>query len=169
MVFIILFMGSLYSVLTPDPEQILDELKKFQGGVADTSTLIYLDRINLLLRVSNFFKLLVTPDVVCEFGRPPAGCIVCGETCVRGADQAVLQLATKLCLPVLSEDRQLLMSSRDQGLKYYNTLMILLVLLFQQKLSLAEYQRAYSSLLKIARYSPAVWQVGEQVFSLYVR
>ena len=156
-------------MLKPDPEQILDELKKFQGGVADTSTLIYLDRINLLPRVSKFFQLLITPDVVREFGRPPAGCILCGETCVGDADQAVLQLATELRLPVLSEDRQLLMSSRGLGLKYYNTLMILLALLHQQKLSLAEYQRAYSFLRKIARYSPAVWQVGEQVFSLYVR
>ena len=156
-------------MLKPDPEQILDELKKFQGGVADTSTLIYLDRINLLPWVSNSFQLLVTPDVVREFGRTPEECVICGELCAEGADQAVLQLATKLCLPVLSEDRQLLMSSRDLGLKYYNTLMILLALLHQKKLSLAEYQRAYSSLLKIARYNSAVWQVGEQVFSLYVR
>jgi hypothetical protein len=156
-------------VLKPDPEQILDELKKFQGGVADTSTLIYLDRINLLPWVSKFFQLLITPDVVREFGRPPAECILCGETCVGGADQAVLQLATELRLPVLSEDRQLLMSSRGLGLKYYNTLMILLALLLQQRISLTKYERAYTSLRETARYSPAVWQVGEQVFSLYVR
>lgn len=156
-------------MLKPDPEQILDELKKIQGGVADTSTLIYLDRINLLPQVSEFFQLQIPPDVVQEFGRPPAGCIVCGELCAEGADQAVLQLATKLRLPVLSEDRQLLMSSRGLGLKYYNTLMILLALLFQKKINPAEYERAYSSLRETARYSPAVWQVGEQVFSLYVR
>jgi hypothetical protein len=151
-------------VLKPDPEQILDELKKFCGGVADTSTLIYLERINLLPLVSKYFQLLVAPDVVREFGRTPAGCIVCGEICVEGADQAVLQLATKFRLPALSEDRRLLMSSHRHGVKYYNTLMILLALLLQQKLSLAEYQRAYSCLREIARYSPAVWQVGEQVF-----
>ena len=155
--------------MKPDPEQILDELKKFYGGVADTSTLIYLDRINLLPLVSKYFQLLVAPDVAREFGRPPAGCIVCGEICVEGADQAVLQLATEFSLPVLSEDRRLLISSRALGLKYYNTLMILLALLHQQKINLTEYERAYTSLRETARYSPAVWQVGEQVFSLYVR
>ncbi len=169
MAFIILFPGSLYSVLTPDPEQILDELKRFQRGVADTSTLIYLDRINLLPLVSNSFQLLVTPDVVREFGRTPEECVICGELCAEGADQAVLQLAIKLNLPVLSEDRQLLMSSHRYGVKYYNTLMILLALLFQRKINSAEYEIAYTSLRETARYSPAVWQVGEQVFSLYVR
>jgi hypothetical protein len=151
--------------LSVDPERIISELNALRGGVADTCTLIYLERIDLLPLVSEFFQLLIPPDVVQEFGRVPAGCIICGESYAGGADQAVLQLATEHRLPVLSEDRQLLMSSHSLGLKYYNTLMILLALLHQQRLNLEEYQRAYSSLHKIARYSPAVWQVGEQVFS----
>ena len=48
-----------------------------------------------------------------------------------------------------------------------NTLMILMALLIQRQISLEEYQNAYSSLHEIARYSPAVWQVGQQFFSLY--
>ena len=156
-------------ILSVDPERIVSELKELRGGVADTCTLIYLERIDLLPLVSDFFHLQVPFDVVQEFGHPLPECVLCGNTCIGDADQAVMKLALEQRVPVLSEDRQLLMSSRDLGLKYYNTLMILLVLLFQQKLSLAEYQRAYSSLREIARYSPAVWQVGEQVFSLYVR
>jgi hypothetical protein len=156
-------------VLPSDSEQILEELKKLHGGVADTSTLIYLDRIKLLPLVCEFYQLQIPLDVVQEFGRAPAGGILCGETYVGGADQAVLEMATELHLPVLSEDRQLLMSSRFLKLKYYNTLMILLALLLQKRISPAEYERAYASLRETARYSPAVWQVGEQVFSLYVR
>ena len=156
-------------MLKPDPEQITYELKRFQGGVADTCTLIYLERINLLVTAGRSFRLLVPPDVVQEFGHPLPGCITCGKTCIGDADQAVLQLAHERHVPVLSEDRQLLMSSRRLGLNYYNTLMILLALLLQQKISLEEYQRAYSCLREIARYSSAVWQVGEEVFSLYVR
>lgn len=156
-------------MLKPDPEQIFDELKKFQGGVADTSTLIYLERIDLLVTTGRSFQLLVSPDVMQEFGHPLPGCIPCGKACKGNADRAVLQLALERGLPVLSEDRQLLMSSHRHGVKYYNTLMILLALLLQKRISPAVYQRAYSSLHKIARYSPAVRQVGEQVFSLYVR
>ena len=149
-------------------DSILSELRALRGGVADTCTLIYLERIDMLAQVSGFFQLLVPPDVVQEFGRVPARCTISGESS-GDADQAVLQLAAERSLPVLSEDRQLLMSSRGLGLKYYNTLMILLALLHQQKISLAEYERAYASLRRIARYSPAVWQVGDQVFSLFAR
>lgn len=156
-------------MLKPDPEQITGELERFQGGVADTCTLIYLERSNLLVTAGRSFRLLVPPDVVQEFGRPLPGCVTCAGTSTGDADGSVMQLALEFHVPVLSEDRQLLMSSSRLGLKYYNTLMILLALLLQQKISLAEYQRAYSSLHEIARYSPAVRQVGERVFSLYVR
>ena len=141
----------------------------FQGGVVDTCTLIYLERTNLLVAAGRSFRLLVPPDVVQEFGHPLPGCVTCTGTCTGDADGAVMQTAIELQLPVLSEDRQLLMSSHRLGLKYYNTLMILLALLFQQKISLEEYQQSYSSLREIARYSTAVWQMGVQVFSLYVR
>ena len=150
-------------------ENIISELKTLHRAVADTSTLIYLERIHLLTLAGTSFQLLIPPDVVQEFGRVAPECTVCGEPSAEGADQAVIQLAVELHLPVLSEDRKLLMSSRRLGLKYYNTLMILLALLLQQRISCREYEQAYADLRKTARYSPAVWQVGEQVFSLYVR
>ena len=156
-------------MLKIDPEKIVSELKMFQGGVADTSTLIYLDSIDLLLTAGRVFQLLVPPDVVQEFGDPLPGCMICGMECNGNADRAVVQLALERSMPVLSEDRQLLKHSRRLGLQYYNTLMILLALLHQQKLTLDDYQKAYFSLRGTARYSPAVWQVGQQVFSLFVR
>jgi len=157
-------------VVKPDPEQIAGQLKRFQGGVADTSTLIYLDGIDLLELSCRVFQLLVPRDVQQEFGRAVPGAISCGDRCTGNADQAVLQLALARGVPLLSEDKRLLMRGRRLGVcSYYNSLMILLALLSQQRLTLEEYQKSYSSLRKIARYSPAVWQVGEHVFSLFVR
>ena len=155
--------------VTITAERIIKELITLRGGVADTCTLIYLEQTGMLSLVSDYFQLLIPADVVREFGRTPPGCVTGSESYAGDADQAVVLLAKEFHLPVLSEDRRLLMSCRDQGLKYYNTLMILLALLHQQKIHVNEYHRAYSSLQKVARYSPAVWLVGEQVFSLYVR
>ncbi len=156
-------------MLKQDIEQIAVDLQEFDGGVADTCTLIYLERIHLLSSVSNFFQLLIFPAIVQEFGRHPAGCTLCRAIPAANPDQAVVRLAHELQVPVLSEDHQVLMAGRRLGLKYYNTLMILLALLLQEKISPAEYRKAYVSLLDFARYSPAVRQVGEQVFSLYLR
>jgi hypothetical protein len=156
-------------MVKPDIEQIAAELFKFRGGIVDTCTLIYLERIHLLSTVSQCFQLLILPDIVQEFGRHPTGCTLCKAISAAGPDQAVVRLAHELQLPVLSEDRQVLMAARSQGLRYYNTMMILLALLLQKKINLAGYEKAYASLLKFARYSSAVRQVGEQVFSLYIR
>lgn len=157
------------SILNVDPEKILSELHVLRGGVADTSTVIYLERLHLLAQAGEFLQLLLPPDVVLELGWFPKGCVISGELCAAGADKAVLSLAVEHHMPVLSEDRRLLMAGRRLGVKHYNTLMILLALLIQEKLCLEEYRRAHSSLREIARYNSAVWQVGEKVFSLYVR
>ena len=153
----------------PDPEQIIEELHGFQGGVADTCTLIYLKRINMLAKTARSFQLLVPADVMHELGCLPPGCIICAVKSAENTDRAVIQLALDRQVAVLSEDRKLLMACRWQGLHYYNSLMILLALLLQQKLSLGEYKKGYALLRGIARYSSEVWHVGDQVFSLYVR
>jgi len=152
-----------------DPAIIAGELKMFQGGVADTSTLIYLDGIGLLELCSRNFQFLVSPDVIAEFGRPLPECLLCGGTCTGNADQSVLDLALERDVPVLSEDRGLLMNAARHNLPYYNSLMIMLALLFQHKLGQDEYSRAHEDLVGIARYSPEVLDIGRQVFSLFVR
>ena len=156
-------------VSDPDPALIISELKIFQGGVADTSTLIYMEGIELLELCSRTFRLLVIPEVIAEFGRPLPECTLCGGGSIGNADRSVVRLALERGVPVLSEDKALLMSADRLGLPYYNSLMIVLALLFQKKLGLDAYHRAYNELVGIARYSPAVLQVGRQVFSLFAR
>jgi hypothetical protein len=155
--------------ILPDPAALLDELTTLDGGVTDTSTLIYLDKIQLLHRAGKDMQLLLPPDVVREFGRLPEGCVVCGQPSAGGADQAVIQLAGELNLPVFSEDRQLLLSACSKKLHYYNTLMLLLALVVQEKIDIGAYRQYLGRLRKISRYSAAVRQVGEDVFSLFVR
>ena len=153
----------------PDPAFIVSELRKFHGGAADTSTLIYLERIELLELCCRSFQFQVTPEVVAEFGRPLPDCMLCESGSMGNADRSVVRLALEQGVPVLSEDKALLMSADRLGLTYYNSLMIILALLFQKKLELDAYHGAYAELVTIARYSPAVLQVGRQVFSLFVR
>ncbi|RUM34968.1 MAG: hypothetical protein DSY58_07555 [Desulfobulbus sp.] len=152
-----------------DAEKTGAELLGLREGVTDTSTLIYLEEIHLLQKAIDCFQLLLPTGVVAEFGRCPAGCIVCGEKESRITDLAVVELAASRYLPVFSEDRQILRASAGVGLKYYNTLMLLLSLLLQNKIDISGYKKAHTCLQKTARYSPAVWQAGEKVFSLYVR
>jgi len=152
-----------------DAQKIREELIVLRDGVIDTSSLIYLEQIHLLQAAGDFFHFRVPSEVIDEFGRCPDGCVVYEKEEAITTDQAVVQLAEELKLPVFSEDRQLLMASGRLGLKYYNTLMLLLSLLLQKQIDLAGYHEAHACLQKTARYSPVVWQTGENVFSLYVR
>jgi len=93
-----------------DPAAIVTELKIFQGGVVDTSTLIYLEGIELLELCGRSFQLLVIPEVIAEFGRPLHECILCGSGSMGNTDQSVLCFALERGVPVLSEDKALLIS-----------------------------------------------------------
>jgi len=153
----------------PDPLLLAKELRMLAGGVVDTSTLIYLDRISLLGRVCSCLSLNMPLQVQDEFGHCPAGCKVVAGCNGLGADGAVVRMAQAAGNPVFSDDRLLLMAARSAGLSYYNTLMLLVALLLQEKISVSRYQKACSDLQRIAHYSDAVWAVGSEVFSLYVR
>jgi hypothetical protein len=152
-----------------DPAAILNRLCRFRGGVADTSTLIYLEKCSLLEQVCTEYRILVPGEVVREFGRLPSGCRTVGARDTKDADTAVLAQAAARSLPVLSEDGKLLLRCSRQGVEYYNCLMLLHALLVQDALDRAGFDRAYAALRCYARYSPGVWQVGRDVFSLFVR
>ena len=152
-----------------DAVKIGEELLDLRGGVIDTSSLIYLEKIQMLKTAADVFQFLLPAGVVEEFGCCPDGCMVHVVRESLSTDQAIVRLAEQLEQPVLSEDRQLLLASARQGLMYYNTLMLLLALVLQKKLDVARYGKACTGLREIARYSPVVWQAGAQVFSLYVR
>lgn len=156
------------SFILPDPIHLVQELRRLNAGIVDTSTLIYLEKIKLLNKVVKSFQLTCPVQVEREFGRCLTGMTVLFD-CPGKTDQAVVALARQLGLPVLSEDKQILMECRGDKISHYNTLMILLALLCQDVIRAAEYEKAYKKLRQAARYSPGVWQVGEKVFCLFVR
>ena len=149
-----------------DPAQLVAELRTLGGGAVDTSTLIYLDKCGLLETVGEHFDLLVAPGVAAEFGRSLPPCTLCRDAGPGDTDTAVLTLAAARHVPLLSEDRRLLQHCRKRAIPYYNTLMLLLALLIQGKIDDNGYRTARRILQRVARYSPAVWQVGDEVFAL---
>lgn len=148
-----------------DIDTLLVELLCFRGGVADTSTLIYLERLGLLARVSRCFSLVIIPQVAAEYGHTPAGTISLTTAPAGPADMVVCQAAHGLGLPVLSEDRHVLRAARAGQLSYYNTLMIVLACCAQGELALAAWAGIRRDLLAFARYGPSVVARGDAVFA----
>jgi hypothetical protein len=153
----------------PDITRLLARLRGLSSGAADTCTIIYLEKCGLLDLAADAFQLLVPPGVVAEFGRPLPGCILCSVEPTPDTDSAVLALALDRGIPLLSEDGRLLNRCRRKNIPHYNTLMLLLALLVQGKIDTTRYLEVHRVLLDVARYSPAVRQVGDHVFSLFMR
>jgi hypothetical protein len=147
-----------------DVERIARELLDFQGGVTDTSTLIYLERLGKLELAAHNFSLWIIPQVVEEYGAVPCG-IRLPEPVLSGPTDAVLcHVAQLLAQPVLSEDKQVLRNAQRRNIPHYNTLMIILALYARGMLTTESYDAVRLELPTFARYSPQVFAVGDAVF-----
>jgi hypothetical protein len=155
--------------LAVDQSAVLQELHGLRGGVVDTSTLIYLERLGLLSLAARSFSLLLIPQVIAEYGSCPEGCMPTPAADCGTTDELLCRVAQSLALPVLSEDRQVLRRARALDLSFYNTLMLVLALCAQDDLPLADYPDLRDHLCAFAHYSPQVIAAGDAVYRTLVR
>jgi hypothetical protein len=155
--------------ISGDQASLLRELQAFRGGVIDTSTLIYLERLGLLPRTTRCFSLLLIPQVVAEYGAQPEGAVLMAGPCSGTTDEALCQTAHALQQPVLSEDKQVLRRARALNLSFYNSLMIILALCSQGHLPLNIFPELRDKLYAFSRYSPGVLAVGDAVYEALLR
>lgn len=149
--------------LVIDQTAVLRELRQFRGGVADTSTLIYLDRLGVLPLAARSFALLLIPQVVDEYGALPEGAVLASAPDSGPTDHLLCRVAQSLGQPVLSEDKQVLRRARALNLAYYNTLMLVLALGIQGFFPLATCAALLARLRTFARYGPDVLAVGDRM------
>lgn len=140
---------------------ILADLRGLRGGIIDTSTLIYGQHLQLLPLLAQQWRLVLIPQVVAEFGEHPSQMALWPGAASGSTDEVLLCTAIDLQLPLFSEDGRLLRRARARHHPHYNSLMLLLALLIQGQISLAEYDRLHATLLQVARYSPAVLAWGQ--------
>lgn len=148
---------------------LLRELQAFRGGVVDTSTLIYLERLGLLPQAARCFSLLLIPQVVAEYGARPGGTVLVAAIGSGTTDAMVCHTAQALDRPVLSEDKQVLRRAGALNLAFYNTLMIVLALCVQDRLPLEAFPVLRDRLCVFARYGPAVIAVGDALYCRFLQ
>ncbi|MFW5807683.1 MAG: hypothetical protein ACOC2H_08410 [Spirochaetota bacterium] len=132
-------------------------------AVFDSSSLIYIERCELLPVLERNMTLLTTLPVIREVGSYPVKLhvIPAAET---EADVSVVRSGAVHNLPVITEDYGIIRCARSYGLVYYNTLMMLCFLLYRRAITIRKYHEFESRLRMFARYSDAVWQYGAEIF-----
>lgn len=127
----------------------------------DASSIIYLLKIGILGYTAAEIKLITTDNIIKEVGWPhlPIKSYPV-ENENHTNDESVVDLAVKHHIPVLSEDREVLMNARTHGLNYYNSLMILNYLLLKKRIDINEYSEYLKRLTEISHYSEDILDYG---------
>lgn len=136
------------------------------SAVIDSSSIIYLSKSSFLHLAARHIRLHTPLVVIKETGvEEPFFEIHAPETdsAMLTADEQVVDLARKLNIPVISEDKKVLRNASGTGLSYYNALMILNFLLYKMEVTVNNYQKIYAALISVARYSKFVLSYGEMV------
>ena len=140
----------------------LDEFSCIDGVIIDASSIIYMHKAGYLKKLSKEIKLYSIQEVMGEAGISfEVEILEFLPTDNLSNDNKLVLTAEKNSLPVISEDKKVLMHIKKAELYYFNSLMMLAFLLFRGSISIDEYKRYLYKLEKIARYSDYVWNYGD--------
>ncbi len=144
--------------------RIQNEFNTTDKAVIDSSSLIYMKKSGFLEIVTECVMMFTTGPVYTETGSIPQNITIVATDKMK-ADESLLDAAWHYKIPLVSEDRKLLLAAGKKGLVYFNSLMILLMLVYKKHISKDEYLMYIDRLKTVSRYSKTVWQYGESVYN----
>lgn len=167
---------------TDDFDTVIEAFDRLEAAVIDTSSIILTEKAGFLSLLAGSVCLHTIPAVAAEYAArgavlpagislmdlPHEGSLNAGPLPVPTAgigvpaDSGVLAAARRKKLPLISEDRKLLLRADTAGLVYYNALVMIEFLLYRKALSPAACEDRRAALTAAARYSPRVlaWAEG---------
>lgn len=160
-------------------DHILDDLKQLQAIkeiLADTSSLIYLDKLSLIKLLTSEIKVMTISEVAREFG--PSFTELSEISIVPSplnqtdyanldTDRKLLHQAAKNRIPLLSEDRRILRTGLEAGLQVHAAIMMVLLLYFRSRINLSDYERARDQLADWARYDRHLLSYADELSFMF--
>lgn len=150
------------------PGELFSSLLSRKKALIDTSSLIYLQHCGMLERLSERISLFTIAAVQQEYHLPLPHITPIVAPCTtakRSTDQQLIDCAQDNNIPLITEDKKMLLACQRAGIPHFNALMILLFLLFEHTISSEEFSQRLAALKSIARYSTFVWEYGKIVAS----
>lgn len=151
-------------------QDILKNFSELTEAVIDASSIIYMHKAGYLELLSRKIQLFSLPEIMIETSIPNRK-IELIENRIPGKtnDDNLLDLAIRKQLPIISEDKKLLLKAGRADLQFYNSLMMLCFLLYKDKITKLDYKKYHKELTTIARYNQYVWDFGEKVFKIITK
>lgn len=150
-----------------DPNKTLRAFELLKKALIDASSIIYSQKAGFFSILSRTIQLYSIPEVISETEKQVPGVVLLqhsGSTSLS-TDQKLISCALENKLAMISEDKRILRAMQRAEAPYYNSLMMLSLLLFSHRIDDDSYRRYYSALENFARYSEAVWEFGEHIYT----
>lgn len=142
----------------------LSGFKSLKAAVIDASSIIYMVKAGFFNVVTHCIQLHAPESCLKETGYAGLPVIThLVDSHGTTADQQLLTLAQSLQLPLVSEDRKVLINASRNGITFYNSLMMLNFLLYNKSIDKEKFSIFLKQLTAFARYSEEVLQFGKEV------
>lgn len=138
--------------------------RQLHHAIIDASSLIYLTRSGFFAPVARSLTLFTLPGILVEVGFSVPAALIEPPVPTASNDENLLLAACAHQLPVISEDKHVLLGAERAGLPFYNALMLLNFLLFRNEIDRHQFDQYLNQLKQCARYHPQVWRFGEKVY-----
>ena len=79
-------------------------------------------------------------------------------------DRHLIETAKYIQVPVITEDKKILMQAKRTGLPFFNTLMVMNFLIYKKVISQTDYQTALDKLQGEAYYDAIIFEYGKKVY-----
>jgi len=152
------------SKIKPRPQDIFSQFNQLDKALIDASSIIYAHKANFLEILTSTVELFSIHEILLETGSVFGSIKPLTHTEKSlSNDQKLVACALHFGLPVISEDKKILMAMRSARKPFFNSLMMLNLLLYRQMVDDREYAQYHLALKQFARYSDEIWKYGMKI------
>ena len=146
-------------------DRILSQFAGLRKALIDASSIIYMERAGFFASLAAAITLVSPEEVLAETGfeTMTVHAITNSPQAVSNDDKLVFCALTQK-LPVISEDRKVLMRLDQEKVPYFNALMMLNYLLFRGDISCERHSDFYERLRGCSWYSESVLAFSKGVY-----
>jgi hypothetical protein len=151
--------------MNSDMKEVLSGFQSMKKALIDASSIITIKKAGFFSELSEAVALYSLKEIIEETGYDdlPLSLLEAG-TETASNDEKLISCALREKIPVISEDRKILMAMKNKNIPYYNALMMLHFLLFKKKLDAKTHLACQNRLKKTARYGGDVLKFAGNVY-----
>jgi len=147
-------------------KNIINDFQNLNTAFIDASSIIYLNKVNLLDKLSKTIKLCTIDKIMNETGLKNLNLTIYNSQNFHAMtnDDLLLKCSIEKKTAVISDDKKILKKADKNKLLYYNSIMMILFLLYKKVINNDNYILSLSKLKLIARYSDDIYLKSDSVF-----